>query len=84
MKMRIAIRRPLLVLCALGFLGMSSGLVAARELGHNRLSVDFDAAKPGKDGKARTIDRRQPLPSTNAARYIQGGTGAFATNKRRK
>ncbi len=28
----------------------------------------------------RTIDRRQPLPSTFAARYIQGGTGAFATN----
>ena len=28
----------------------------------------------------RTIDRRQPLPSTFAARYIQGGTGAFNTN----
>jgi hypothetical protein len=28
----------------------------------------------------RTIDRRQPLPSTFAARYIQGGAGAFATN----
>ncbi len=28
----------------------------------------------------RTIDRRQPLPSTFAARYIQGGSGAFATN----
>ncbi len=28
----------------------------------------------------RTIDRRQPLPSTFAVRYIQGGTGAFATN----
>ena len=28
----------------------------------------------------RTIDRRQPLPSTFAARYIQGGVGAFATN----
>jgi len=28
----------------------------------------------------RTQDRRQPLPSTWAARYIQGGTGAFATN----
>ncbi len=28
----------------------------------------------------RTIDRRQPLPSTFAARYIEGGTGAFATN----
>jgi hypothetical protein len=28
----------------------------------------------------RTIDRRQPLPSTFAARFIQGGTGAFNTN----
>jgi len=28
----------------------------------------------------RTFDRRQPLPSTFAARYIQGGVGAFATN----
>jgi len=28
----------------------------------------------------RTIDRRQPLPALYAARYVQGGTGAFATN----
>jgi hypothetical protein len=28
----------------------------------------------------RTADRRQPLPSTFAARFIQGGTTAFATN----
>jgi hypothetical protein len=28
----------------------------------------------------RTIDRRQPLPSTFAARYIQGGISGFATN----
>ncbi|HSY50528.1 MAG TPA: hypothetical protein VLC46_17105 [Thermoanaerobaculia bacterium] len=28
----------------------------------------------------RTIDRRQPLPSTFAARFIQGGTNAFATD----
>lgn len=28
----------------------------------------------------QNIDRRQPLPSTFAARYIQGGTGAFNTN----
>ncbi|HSY50526.1 MAG TPA: hypothetical protein VLC46_17095 [Thermoanaerobaculia bacterium] len=28
----------------------------------------------------RTIDRRQPLPSTYAARFIQGGTTAFSTN----
>jgi hypothetical protein len=30
-------------------------------------------------GIARTVDRRQPLPSTFAARYIQGGTGDFQT-----
>jgi hypothetical protein len=29
---------------------------------------------------ARTADRRQPLPSTFAARFIQGGTNAFNTN----
>jgi hypothetical protein len=29
---------------------------------------------------ARALDRRQPLPATFAARYIQGGPGAFATN----
>ncbi len=28
----------------------------------------------------RTIDRRQPLPSAFAARFIRGGTSAFATN----
>jgi hypothetical protein len=28
----------------------------------------------------RTIDRRQPLPATWAARFISGGTGAFNTN----
>jgi hypothetical protein len=28
----------------------------------------------------RARDRRQPLPSTFAARFIQGGTNAFATN----
>ena len=31
-------------------------------------------------GFLRTIDRRQPLPSVFAARYIQGGTGNFNTN----
>ncbi|MEA2240343.1 MAG: hypothetical protein QOC81_5067 [Thermoanaerobaculia bacterium] len=29
---------------------------------------------------ARTLDRRQPLPATFAARFIQGGPNAFATN----
>jgi hypothetical protein len=38
----------------------------------------YTAGQPG--GLNRTVDRRQPLPSTWAARYIQGGTGAFATN----
>ncbi|HXA16346.1 MAG TPA: hypothetical protein VN380_05105 [Thermoanaerobaculia bacterium] len=28
----------------------------------------------------RTADRRQPLPATFAARYIQGGVSSFATN----
>jgi len=28
----------------------------------------------------RAADRRQPLPATFAARFIQGGAGAFATN----
>jgi hypothetical protein len=28
----------------------------------------------------RTVDRRQPLPVTFGARYINGGTGAFNTN----
>jgi hypothetical protein len=31
-------------------------------------------------GIPRTVDRRQPLPSTFAARYIQGGPTAFNTN----
>jgi hypothetical protein len=30
--------------------------------------------------KLRTADRRQPLPSMWAARFIQGGTGTFATD----
>src|SRR5205085_354181 len=31
-------------------------------------------------GATPTADRRQPLPSLFAARYIQGGPGGFATN----
>jgi len=31
-------------------------------------------------GAPRNVDRRQPLPSTFAARYIQGGTDQFSTN----
>jgi len=36
----------------------------------------YDRMTPAQ---ARHIDRRQPLPSTFAARYIEGGTGAFHT-----
>jgi len=31
-------------------------------------------------GTIPTVDRRQPLPNTFAARYIQGGTAGFATD----
>ena len=37
----------------------------------------YDRYTPGTN---RTLDRRQPLPALWAARFIQGGTGAFATN----
>lgn len=37
----------------------------------------YDRYTPGTN---RTLDRRQPLPAVWAARYIQGGAGAFATN----
>lgn len=35
---------------------------------------------PGNGIPTRTFDRRQPLPSTFAARWIQGGSGAMNTN----
>lgn len=38
------------------------------------------AAATGAVLPDRRFDRRQPLPSTFAARYIQGGTGSFNTN----
>jgi hypothetical protein len=37
----------------------------------------YDSYTPATN---RTVDRRQPLPSAFAARYIQGGPNAFATN----
>jgi hypothetical protein len=40
----------------------------------------YDRYTNNGQGQIRTIDRRQPLPSLWAARYIQGGPGAFATN----
>jgi hypothetical protein len=39
----------------------------------------YDRYTVGAPG-GRTSDRRQPLPSTFAARFIQGGTGQFNTN----
>jgi hypothetical protein len=35
---------------------------------------------PATAAAPRNVDRRQPLPSTFAARYIQGGTDTFSTN----
>jgi hypothetical protein len=34
------------------------------------------------DADTRGMDRRQPLPSVFAARYVQGGTGSFNTDVR--
>jgi hypothetical protein len=39
----------------------------------------YDRYTTGLVGLPRTFDRRQPLPSTFAARWIEGGTGAFNT-----
>jgi hypothetical protein len=36
--------------------------------------------QPALVNLGRTIDRRQPLPATFAARFIQGGTTGFSTN----
>jgi hypothetical protein len=49
------------------------GLPVATELPY----TFYDRYTPATN---RLQDRRQPLPSTFAARLIQGGTGAFATN----
>src|ERR1043166_1884695 len=40
----------------------------------------YTAGAPAPSPAHRKFDRRQPLPSAWAARYIQGGTGAFNTN----
>ena len=40
---------------------------------HDRLTYTLPSTAP------RSMDRRQPLPSTFAARYIQGGEGSFET-----
>jgi len=40
----------------------------------------YDHYTPHQDRNTARMDRRQPLPSTFVARFIQGGTGAFNTN----
>jgi hypothetical protein len=56
--------------------GGPAGVVA-----HTNLPYTFyDRYTPRGDNEARAMDRRQPLPSTFVARYIQGGTGAFNTD----
>jgi hypothetical protein len=53
--------------------GGGAGSNAATELPY----TFYDRYTPDAN---RVQDRRQPLPSTFAARFIQGGPGAFATN----
>ena len=53
---------------------------AGVSVGTNLPFTFYDRYTAGILGGNRRFDRRQPLPSTWAARYIQGGTGAFATN----
>src|SRR5665647_1915045 len=95
---RISNNRALLVLSALGFLCASSGLVSAQgstAQDRNRLTVDFDAKVGGKNtGRTNGAKTDSALPKaqqqhagSGAAKskgYIQGGTGAFATNGKTK
>ena len=53
--------------------GGAAGSTVATELPY----TFYDRYTPATN---RIQDRRQPLPSTFAARFIQGGTAAFATN----
>jgi hypothetical protein len=53
--------------------GGGAGSIVATELPF----TFYDRYTPAAN---RIQDRRQPLPSTFAARFIQGGEGAFATN----
>ncbi len=57
--------------------GGGAGIGGGAQPGTNLPYTFYDRYTPAAN---RTADRRQPLPSTFAARYIQGGTGAFATN----
>ena len=40
----------------------------------------YDRYTPNLSEDSRAMDRRQPLPSAFASRYIQGGTGSFNTD----
>jgi hypothetical protein len=53
--------------------GGAAGSIVATELPY----TFYDRYTPATN---RILDRRQPLPSTFAARFIQGGVAAFATN----
>jgi hypothetical protein len=55
------------------------GLVGSNP-GSNLPYTFYDRYTAGIAGGNRHFDRRQPLPALFAARYIQGGTGAFNTN----
>jgi len=57
--------------------GGGAGIGGGLQPGTNLPYTFYDRYTPALN---RTIDRRQPLPATFAARYIQGGTSAFATN----
>jgi len=56
------------------------GPAGSLALAPTNLPFTFYDRYTNNGSQLRTIDRRQPLPSLWAARYIQGGTGAFATN----
>ncbi len=58
-----------------GLVGSSANLIPPTNLP----DTFYDRYFAGTGLDPRT-DRRQPLPSTFAARYIQGGTGSFNTN----
>lgn len=57
--------------------GGGAGIAAGPAPATNLPYTFYDRYTPATN---RTVDRRQPLPSTFAARFIQGGRDAFATN----
>jgi hypothetical protein len=60
-----------------GLSGAAGGIAVATNLPFTFYDRYTSAAASGANYQ---VDRRQPLPSTFAARYIQGGTGLFATD----